>query len=235
MSARLSSVALRTILVDFTSEFLAYNSTELPDGAALYDNESHTLWRLNKLAGDTFDSLDPTVLVKPNDQTEARWFAEQTLDGSPYQFEGYAAAAVAVTMTSNQWNTLGSTAGTFAAASGSVSGLFTQSPTTGIITYSGPARVAVITMTAAINNGIGATPIAMHAAISVDSDVEAGTTTAYREKGEMTQTITDAFGMITVKRTVLLSNNRTFKMAFRNATNGDDIVVNYYQVVIEPL
>jgi hypothetical protein len=238
MTARLSSPALRTLLVEFTREFLALNSAELPDGATLYDSESHTLWRLNKLAGDDFDDLDPTVLVKPNDQTEGRWFAEDTIGGSPYQFSGYAAAAVAVTMTSNQWHGLGSTAGTFAVSTGSASGLFTQSTTTGIVTYNGPARLALVTMSAAINNGIGATGVNMHAAISVDGDVQDGSTTAYPEKGEMLETlqaVASAVSIMTVRRIVLLTKNVTLQMMFRNSTNGDDIVVNNYQVTIEPI
>ncbi len=235
MSALRSSPALRSIICDFTSEFLAYNSAELPDGATLFDNESHTLWRLNKFVGDGFDTLSASVLVKPNDQTEARWIAESINDSSPFNFEGYAAAAVAVTMTSNQWNPLGSTAGTFAVATGGASGLFTQSATTGEITYNGPQRPAVITMTASINNGIGATPVAIHAAVSENDDVQAGTTTAYPEKGEMAQTITDTFQLITVRRSVLLLSGAKFRMTFRNATNGDDIVANFYQVNIEPV
>lgn len=235
MNSLLSAVAFRTLLCDTTDEFQALNSAKLPDGATVFNREENTLWRLNKFIGDDFDALSAAVIQRPDDLTDARWFAEVSSFGNLYEFSGYVAAAVAVTMTSNQWNPLGSTAGTFAAATGSSTGLFTQSPTTGVITYNGPARLAVITMTAAINNGIGATPIAMHAAVSVDGDVVTGTTTLYPEKGEMGQSVINTLQMITVRRTVLLSAGSTYRMTFRNATNGDDIVVNFYQVEIEPL
>jgi hypothetical protein len=138
MNSLRSSVWLRTLLCDTTAEFQALNSTELPDGATVFNRQDETLWRLDKTAGTTFDSLGSNVLQKPNDGTPARWFAVEVDGGSPVQFSGYAEASVAVTMTGSQWNALGTTAGTFTPTSGAGSDLFTLNPTTSEITYNGP-------------------------------------------------------------------------------------------------
>jgi len=238
MNSLLSSVWLRTQLCDTTAQFQALNSTELPDGATVFNRQDETLWRLDKTAGASFDAtLQSNVLQKPNDGTPARWFAEQVDGGSPYQFSGYAEAAVAVTMTSNQWNALGSTAGTFTGTSGTGSHLFTQNPTTSQIVYNGPPRTVLVTMSASINNGIAATPIAMHGVIALSGDVAIGSSGAQREKGEMVVTAPSnvEFTQIVVERVVQLTPGATLQLMFRNATNGDDIVVDYYQVNIAPL
>jgi len=179
--------------------------------------------------------LQTNVLQRPNDLTEARWFAEVVDGGSPYQFSGYLASPVAVTMTSNQWNQLGSTAGTFVGNSGTGSGLFSQNATTGEITYNGPPRSMLVSMRASINNGIGATSIAMHAAIALDGDVVDGGVANYPEFGEQATNIINELRQIVVERVVQLTPGAKLQLMFRNATNGDDIVVTYYQVNLSPL
>src|ERR1700681_1405263 len=97
MNSLRSSVFLRTILCDTLSALLGINSTILPDGATVYDNQDQTLWRLDKTAGTVFDALlNSGVLLKPDDQTDARWFAESVSGWSPYYHSSYLAAAVAV-------------------------------------------------------------------------------------------------------------------------------------------
>lgn len=236
MNSLRSSVFLRTLLSDSHAAFLALNSTTLPDGSTVFERENETLWRLDKNAGDDFDAtLQNNVLQRPNDLTDARWFAESVNGGSPYQFSGYLAAPVAVTMTSNQWNKLGSTTGTFVGNSGTGSGLFTQSATTGEITYNGPPRTMLASVRASINNGIGATSIAMHAAIALDGDVVDGGTGNYPEKGEQGTNIIDELHQVVVERVVQLTPGAKLQLLFRNATNADDIVVTYYQINLSPL
>ncbi len=73
MDARLSSVALRVLLFDLAEELATYNSSELPNGATAYDNQSPALYRLDKNAGTTYDSLIGSgYVIKPDDQTSAR-------------------------------------------------------------------------------------------------------------------------------------------------------------------
>ncbi len=235
MNSLRSSVFFRTLLCDTTAEFQALNSTELPDGATAFNRQDETLWRLDKNAGDDFDDLETNVLQKPNDQTNGRWFAELVNGGSPYQFSGYLAAPVAVTMTGNQWNKLGSTTGIFEGTSGTGSGLFTQDPDTGEITYNGPPRSMLASVRACINNGIGSTSIAMHAAIALDGDVADGGTTNYPELGEQAENIINTLSQIVVERVVQLTPGAKLQLLFRNATNADDIVVTYYQINHSPL
>ncbi len=235
MNSLRSAVALRTILCDTSSELRSINSTILPNGATAFDNETDTLWRLDKTAGAVFDALlGSGLLLKPDDQTDARWFAEETSGSSPYYHSSYLASPVAVTMTSNQWNQLGSTTGTFAESAGAAA-LFTLSTTTGLITYTGPTRQVLVTMQAVINNGIGATPIDVYAAISRNGDVVDGSTTSYPEKGQMDEVITNVASLITVQRIMQLSDGITLQMMFKNITNQDDIVVNGYQCTVAPL
>src|SRR5438309_942731 len=104
MNSLRSGVLLRHQLVDLSTELASMNSTTLPDGATVFDNESDTLWRLDKNAGTVFDSLlGSGLLLKPDDQSNGRWFAQETSGSSPYYFSAYLAAAVGVVMTSNQW------------------------------------------------------------------------------------------------------------------------------------
>jgi len=234
MSALNSSPALRARLVDSSAELASMNSTTLPDGATVYDNETDTLYRLDKTAGVEFDSLLASgIVVKPDDGTAARWIADTVSGSSPYVHSSVINAAVAVTMTSNQWNELGSTSGSFSETGGS-SAIFSISATTGLITYHGPTREVLVTMQASINNGIGATPITMHVAVSLNGDVVDGSTTAYREKGEVIEVIINTESLVTAQRLLQLSDGDTLQMMFRNETNGDDIAVNYYQCTVAP-
>ncbi len=77
----------------------------------------------------------------------------------------------------------------------------------------------------------------MHGVISLSDDVAAGTSAAQREKGEMVVTAPSnvEFTQIVVERVVSLTPGATLQLMFRNATNADDIVVDYYQVNISPL
>ena len=235
MTSRLSAVALRTLLVDTSAELASINSTQLPDGATVFDNQSDTLWRLDKTAGTVFDPLLGTGLVlKPDDQTAARWFADAIGGSSPYYHSSYLAAPVAVIMTSNQWNALGSTSGTFAESSGS-DAAFILSATSGIVHYAGPPRTFLVTMQASVNNGSSSTPIDVHAVIGRNGDVVAGGTTDYSSKGEQQQEVINTVSLITVQRVMQLSDGIDIQMFFRNSTNGDDLVANNYQCTIAPL
>lgn len=235
MNSIRSAVALRTLLVDTLAEMLAINSTILPDGATAYESQSDTLYRLDKSAGNFYDSLIGSgVVVKPDDTTDARWFAEATVGSSPYFFESYLDNPVAVTLTQNEWKYLGSTAGSFLSSFGNTS-LFTLNPTTGELTYNGPARQVLVTMQASVNNGTGATSVAIHACISRAGDVVPASTIDHPEKGEQAQNVINVFGLITVQRAMLLNPGTKIQLAFRNTTNSDDIVATYYQATVAPL
>jgi hypothetical protein len=235
MNSLRSSPSLRNLLVDLTADLTSMNSTILPDGATVFDNQSHTLWRLNKLAGTTLDSLlGSGLLLKPDDQSDARWFAEAISDGSPYYSASHLSGAVGVVMTSNQWAYLGSTAGTFAASLGNAS-LFTVNTTTGEVTYNGPPRIVKVGAKASLLNAIGATPITIYAAISRSNDVIAGGTTDYSAFGQQAIVTANVVEEISVDRLTLLNPGTTLRLAFRNATNGDDLTVQFYQMTVSPL
>lgn len=235
MNSSRAAVALRIIQFDTSAELTQYNTQQLPDGASAFVNQTDGLYRLDKTIGDTLDSLIGSGdLIRPADQSDARWIAEQVVGASPYYHSSYLTTALAVTMTSNQWNALGSTAGSFGIGQGSAA-VFTLSATTGQITYNGPPRIVMVTMQASFVNGIGATPIAVHAAVSRNGDVVDGGTGDFDELGEQAISVINVLGQITVKRLVLLLPGTTLRMMFRNATNGDDITLSYYQATIEPM
>jgi len=235
MTASLSSVALRTILFDLSAELAAYNSSELPDGATAFDSQTDTLYRLDKSAGTTYDSLIGSGLyIKPNDQTPARWFAESTSGSSPYYSGSYAVATPTVVMTANGWAYLGSTPSTFGINAGNASA-FNVNLTTGLVTYHGPPRLALVTATATVLNAIGGTDIEIHACISRNDDVVVGSTTDYSVAGEQQINTANVKQEILVQRILLLNPGTTLRLAFRNSTNGDDLTVTFYQMLITPL
>jgi len=234
MNSRTSAVALRTLLFDLSADLASYNSAKLPDGATAFDSQTDTLFRLDKFAGTTYDSLiGGGLYVKPNDQTAARWFAESVSGSNPYYSGSYAVASPVIAMASNQWAYLGSTPSTFDVNAGN-SSAFSVSLTTGEVTYNGPPRLALVTVDATIFNSSGATEIEVHGCVSRSDDVTAGTTTDYSSKGEQVINVTDVKQQITAQRILLLNPGTTLRMAFRNATNGDDLTASYYQMTVVP-
>ncbi len=235
MAARLSSPALRTLLFDLSSELASYNSAELPDGATAYDNQTDTLFRLDKNAGATSDALIGSGLfVKPDDQTPARWFADAVSGSSPYYSGTYAISAPTIAMTGNQWAYLGSTASSFGVNAGNPSA-FTLNETTGEVTYHGPARLALVTAQATVRNGAAANTIEIHACLSRSDDVVAGSTTDYSAKGEQEIFTANVNQEITTQRILLLNPGTTLRLAFRNVTNEDDLTVTFYQLTVVPI
>jgi len=235
MNSLRSSVALRIRLVDSLAELATMNSTTLPDGATVFDNESDTLWRLDKTAGTIFDSLLGSVLLlRPDDGTDARWFAQEISGSSPYYSSTYLVATATVVMTASQWAYLGSTPSTFAVNAGDVAA-FVLDTATGLVTYHGPPRVALVGVKTSLLNAIGATSVAVHACISRSDDVVAGTTTDYSSKGEMVIVTANVTEEISVERVMLLNPGTTLRLALRNATNDDDLTVSYYQLSVTPL
>lgn len=235
MVARLSSPALRTLVFDLSSEMATYNSSELPDGATAYDNQIDALFRLDKSASDTFDDLIGSgLVVKPNDQTDARWFADAVSGSSPYYHSSYLASTATVTMTASQWGYLGNVAATFATSMGNGS-VWSINNTTGEVTYNGPPRLALVNVTVSVLNGIGATPVIVQACISRSNDVVAGTTTDYSIKGEQESDMVNLPVQMTLQRIMILNPGTTLRLAFRNVTNGDDLQVVFYQLAVVPI
>jgi len=235
MNSSRAAALLRNIQFDTSAELTQYNTQQLPDGATAFVNETNALYRLDKTLGTTLDGLlGSGDLVVPADQSAARWLAETVSGSSPYYHSSYLTTAVIVPMTSNQWNALGATAGSFGISQGS-SLLYTLSAANSQITYNGPPRVAMVTMQASFINGIGATPIQVHAAISRDGDVVDGGTGDFDELGEQAISVINVLGQITVKRIASLVSGTTLRMMFRNSTNQDDITLSYYQATIEPM
>jgi hypothetical protein len=229
-----SSVFFRTILCDKSAELANLNTVEFPDGATAFDSESDTLFRLDKSAGTVFDSLlGSGLLIKPPDQSTGRWFADSISGSSAYYSSSYLVATDAVVMTANQWNYLGSTPSTFGVNAGNASA-FVVDLTTGLVTYHGPPRLARVGVTASLLNASSATPIAVHAAISRSDDVVAGTTNDYSSLGEQVIVTANVTEEISVERIMLLNPSTTLRLALRNATNGDDITVSYYQLTVTP-
>jgi len=235
MNAVQSRADLRNLLFDFTAELAQYSSVLLPDGASAYNNETNVLYRLDKTLGTTLDVLiDSGLIVKPDDQTTARWVAESVAGSSPYGSVSYMVTGDAVPMTANGWNLLGAGAGTFALSAGDEA-VFALNADSSQLTYHGPTRQALVTMTASITNGSTATSIEVHACISRNGDVTPASTTLFRAEGEQAQSIINELKVFTVEREVTLSEGTTLQLALRNATNGDDLGVSFYQCVVSPL
>lgn len=237
MNSLRSPAAFRFILCDTSEELESMNSTELPDGAELYNNETSILYRLKKNVGDTFDDLIPGLaIVKPNDQTSARWIAQTISGATPFYYESYLAAAATVTIAgSNTWALLGNVASTFARANGSALA-YDLSLTTGQVTYNGPPILASVRARASIGNASGATPIIVSAAISHNSDIASGATGSKDSFGQQQAEIADGGQTcIPTERILLLAPGSTLRLAFRNTVNGDDLSVANYQLIVNPL
>jgi hypothetical protein len=235
MAARLSSPALRTLILDQSSELATYNSAELPDGATAFDNQSDTLFRLDKAAGTVYDALlGSGLLVKPDDQSDARWFAVAVSDSSPYYNSSYLNSPVLVTMTGQQWAYLGNIAGSFLLSTGS-SATFAVNSTTGEVTYHGPPRLALVSVTVSLLNGVTSDDIIVQACISRSNDVVAGSTTSYPENGEQEAEFADVVTQMKVERIMLLNPGTTLRLALRNTVNADDLQVVFYQMSVVPL
>lgn len=234
MNSLRSSVALRTLLCDTLAELSSINSTTLPDGATAFESQSDTLWRLDKSAGTVFDALlGSGLLLKPDDGTAARWFAQTTQGSSPYSNSTYLVSAAAVVMTAGQWNYLGSTAATFALSTGDTSA-FSLNLTTGEVTYHGPTRQVLVSAKASVLNGAAANSISIHACISRNNDVVAGAGGDYSAKGEQAMVTADVTEQISTERIMQIGPGVTLRLAFRNATNSDDLSVSFYQLCIVP-
>lgn len=237
MNSLRSAALLRVILCDTSEELETMNSTELPDGATLYDNETSILYRLHKDVGDTFDDLIPgRAIIKPNDGTRARWIALTISGATPFYYESYLAAAATVTIAgSNTWALLGNVASTFARANGSALA-YGLSATTGQVTYNGPPILASVRAKASIGNADGATPIIVSAAISHNDDIASGATGSKDSLGQQQAEIGDGGQVcIPTERIVLLAPGSTLRLAFRNTINGDDLSVANYQLIVNPL
>lgn len=235
MVARLSSPALRVLLFDLASELATYNSSELPNGATAYDNQSAALYRLNKTAGTTYDTLIGSgQVIKPDDQTDARWIAESINGASPYFHSSYLNGTVSVTMAGTQWGYLGNVAGTFAVSTGS-GAVFAIDNATGEVTYHGPPVGMLVSATISLANADSATPITVAGCISRNDDVVAGSTTAYAVKGQQEADIGDGVVIeMTLQRVMTLNPGTTLRLALRNLVNGDDLQALFYQLSVTP-
>ncbi len=234
MNSSRAAVALRNIQFDIAGELVQYNTQQLPNGATAFVNSNETEYRLDKDAGDTFDDLPSAYVLKPEDQSSARWIAQSASGSNLWFHSSYLTTPVAVTMTSSQWGAVGSVAGSFGISQGSAA-VFTLSATSSQITYNGPARTVMVTMQASLANGIGATPIEVHACVSRNGDVVDGGTGDFDELGEQAASFTNVLGVITVRRIMLLAPGTTLRMMLRNATNGDDLTLSYYQATVESM
>lgn len=237
MNEQLAAVALRIIQFSSTAVLTQYNTLQMPNGALAYDQSSGMQYRLQRNVGDEFDSLNEIgYVIKPGDQSQNRWIAEYNFLGSPYYFGFYLNdSSTPVIMTSNQWRYLGTNPSTYAVNAGQPNALFALDAEDGELIYNGPTKTAKVTFLVSVNNGIGSTPVSIRAAISRDEDVVEGTTNSYKSLGEVYQTVTDSVSQIVVERVVALVKGTSLRLAFRNATNGDDIVVNSLQCFITPV
>lgn len=237
MNSLRSPAVFRTILCDTSEELEAMNSTVLPNGATLYDNETSILYRLFKNLGATFDDLIPgRAIIKPNDDTSARWVAQTISGATPFYYESYLASSATVTIAgSNTWALLGNVASSFARANGSALA-YDLSATTGQVTYSGPPILAAVRARASLGNASGGTPIIVSAAISHNNDIASGATGPKESAGMQQGEIADGGQTcIPTERILLLAPGSTLRLAFRNTINGDDLSVAAYQLIVNPL
>lgn len=235
MNSLHSFAEARHQLVDLSSELASMNSTKLPDGATVFDSQSDTLWQLDKNAGTVYDALlGSGLLLRPDDQSSARWFAQEVSGSSPYYNSSYLDGTVLVTMSGSQWAYLGVVAGTFALSTGA-SAAFAVNATTGEVTYHGPPRLVMVTASVSLLNGITTDDIIVQACISRNNDVVTGTTNDYSIKGEQGAAMADTTTNMTVQRIMLLNPGTTLRLALRNAINSDDLEVAFYQLSIVPI
>jgi hypothetical protein len=235
MNSLRSPAIFRTILCDTSAEMRAINSTTLPDGATLFNNENKSLYRLDKDAGTTFDSLIPTLaVIKPDDGTAARWLADTVAGATPYYYEAYLSGGATVTIAgSNTWALLGNQVATFLKANGTIA--YTLNATTGLLTYNGPPVLALVRAAVSLSNASGATSINASVVISHNNDVPSGDTGAKQSRGMQQGDVSSDQASLTTQRIVLLSPGSTLQLALRNGVNGDDFLIADYQIVILPL
>jgi len=235
MNSLRSPALLRLMLCDTTAEFQALNSTTFPDGALVYNNQTDSLYRLNKDAGTTFDTLIPSgIVVKPNDGTAARWIAQSVSGSNPYYYETYLSGNATVGIAgANTWALLGNQAATFLRANGSAL-LYTLNPTTGLVTYNGPPIQAIVRATASVLSASGAAGT-IAAAISSGNDIPSGATGDKASFGmQVGDAAEDSLVCIPTSRVVSLSPGSTLQLAFRNSS-PDNLTVVTYQLIVDPL
>lgn len=228
-----SAVAFRNDICDNVTQLRQRGTRPLPDGATVYVVGTTALYRLVKGLGDDFDAFGSIVVV-PTDGSDNRWVEESLAGASPWAAQEIASASVNVTPSGQfQWTALGSTAGSFALATGNALA-FVVNPTTSLLTYQGVPRQMNLRYQASVLCGAAAT-INAEAAISVNGDVPAGNTSEHRGSGNQSSTVTDtSIQCIAGERSALLIPGATVRLMLRNMNGTQAISVEYFALSIAP-
>ncbi len=229
-----SAVAYRNDFCATTAQLEQRMTRPLPAGATVYVTGDAALYRLEKNLGTIYDDVTSIVVV-PADGSRNRWIKELADGASPFAGTEIALASVNVTPSAQaQWTALGSTAGSFELASGDET-LFQVGATSSVLFYHGPQRLMRISYQVSLLNGGASGACVLHAALSVDSDIVAGSTTEHRDAGEQVATVTDTVvANICGERTALLSDHSTVRLMLRNLSDGKIMSVLFASISVAP-
>lgn len=207
----------------------------LPDGATVYIPSTHATWRLYKDLGSAYDA-NTLAIVIPADQSNNRWVLEDIAGASPWSgVEVLTATNVVGVEGSGAWAPLGSTAGSFALATG-LAATFAVNPTSSLLTYHGPTIDMLVTASASVGT---TQPDNVHAVISRNDDVpDASSATEYL-KGEQAASAggetdeVDLLAEVTVQRGLSLVDGDTLRLMLRN-DRGQSMSVSFFALSVVP-
>jgi len=225
-----SAVALRDNICNSTADLGSYGTQKLPDGATVYVTGNDTSWRLVKGTGDIYDGLVGLV-IDPNDGSDNRWFKLTENGGNPWAMQVALGTSLGVTPSAqNAWIALGSTAGSFALASGN-GDAWELNLGTGLVTYKGLTRLVNIQYQITL---VGAAAIDVEAAISVSGDVPSGSTASVpqfaNQGGSVTTTVRDC---LSGQRAALMGADDTIRVMLRNLTSTQGITALYMTLAVD--
>lgn len=227
-----SSVWLRFLIVESSTQLRQQPTRVLPNGAMAYIPSAQSTYRLVKGVGTTFDTLSSVLLI-PGDQSDNRWFRVDTGGASPW-------SAVAVETSqnniaaagSNVWAALGTAAGDFTLQNGD-SAMFAVNATSSLITYHGLSRDVLITSTVSV---LTVAADVIRGVVSHNNDVAAGSSADQRAKGEQSANTQDGASVnITMQRAVTLVDGATLRQMLRSQNGAQEMQVNYWTMSIVPM
>lgn len=222
MTTQQSAVALRVLIVgevgypsvtDPSNSLAGLNTAELPDGASAFVVATGAVYRLHKAS--TQAGIGNSVFVPPSGGPGC-WFYESGGDSLfNFQETGTASLTGAQVMTVNQWAQLPSGSGFYQTSSSGTP--FSQSSTSGVVTYTGPNKRFRVRATATLSCATAAQ--ALELAIT-QNDFLIGTTTFDGTAGAASADPTTANLGITVvtEKVVILANNDAVRPVMRNTT-----------------
>jgi hypothetical protein len=235
MSASRSAAALRTQLYNTEAEFLAVNSTLLPDGATAYVAATRSLYRLYKAGSALLAIATSGLIVAPDDSSGAAWVLQEINGASPWlTVVTQQNNVVNVVISASTWVQMDSgSPNTFVQQVGS-DDAFQLNSTSSEITYRGPARTFRLSCYASVSSAV-AGAIGIQLAIAVNDDIAVGSSGAEHAKGAMHVHAEDVSVFAASERFVELEDGDTIRVMWRNTTDAADLTVSFLQIAITPV